>query len=52
MMQNFSLLGVPSSAGAHMPGQELAPSALRNAGLLSSLRRAGGNVVDAACLRC
>ena len=47
MMQNFSLLGVPSSAGAHMPGQELAPSALRDAGLLSSLHAAGGNIVDA-----
>ena len=50
MTQNFSVLGVPSSAGAHMPGQELAPSALRDAGLLSSLRNAGGDIVDAGDL--
>ena len=49
-MQNFSLLGVPSSAGAHMPGQELAPSALRDAGLLNILRDSGGNIVDAGDL--
>src|SRR5260370_30325142 len=37
----FGLIGVPSSAGAHGPGQEKAPSALRKAGLLGALREAG-----------
>ena len=43
---NFGLIGVPSSAGAHGPGQEKAPSALRTAGLLGALREAGLEVED------
>jgi arginase len=42
----LGLLGVPSSAGAHGPGQEKAPSALREAGLLGALREAGLQVED------
>ena len=42
----FGLIGVPSSAGAHGPGQEKAPSALRKAGLLGALREAGLDVED------
>jgi arginase len=36
------LLGVPSSAAAHGPGQEKAPAALRGAGLLDALAGALG----------
>jgi len=42
----FGLIGVPSSAGAHGPGQEKAPSALRTAGLLGALREAGLELED------
>ena len=42
----FGLIGVPSSAGAHGPGQEKAPSALRKAGLLGALREAGLELED------
>src|SRR5438309_11388192 len=42
----FGLIGVPSSAGAHGPGQEKAPSALRQAGLLGALREAGLELED------
>ena len=42
----FGLIGVPSSAGAHGPGQEKAPSALRKAGFLGALREAGLEVED------
>lgn len=38
MTRKFGLLGVPSSAGAHWPGQEKAPRALREAGLAEQLR--------------
>lgn len=41
-----ALLGVPSSAGAHHPGQERAPSVLREAGLVRLLAGAGVPVVD------
>jgi arginase len=37
---------VPTSAGAFAPGQERAPEALREAGLLDSLRRSGIEVRD------
>jgi arginase len=40
------LIGVPSSAGAHHAGQELAPAALRTAGLIGRLRAAGVSVTD------
>jgi arginase len=42
----FGLIGVPSSAGAHGPGQEKAPAALREAGLLGALRETGLEVED------
>lgn len=42
----WGLLGVPSSAAAHWPGIEKAPRALREAGLLESLRSAGLEVAD------
>ncbi len=42
----IGLIGVPSSAGAHGPGQEKAPAALRQAGLLGALRETGLEVED------
>jgi arginase len=42
----LGLIGVPSSAGAHGPGQEKAPAALRQAGLLGALRETGLEVDD------
>jgi arginase len=46
MMGELGLLGVPSSAAAHGPGQEKAPVALRRAGLPERLTAAGARVVD------
>jgi arginase len=46
MTRQLGLIGVPSSAGAHWPGQEKAPRALRDAGLVERLTRAGCAVVD------
>lgn len=40
MPPRFHLLGVPTSAGAHGPGLEQAPAALRQAGLVEALRSA------------
>lgn len=45
-MAPIGLLGVPSSAAAHWPGQEKAPQALRSAGLVTFLRAAGHDLVD------
>jgi arginase len=45
-MTTWGLVGVPSSAAAHWPGQEKAPAALREAGLLGGLRSAGAVVED------
>jgi arginase family enzyme len=42
----LGLIGVPSSAGAHGPGQEKVPAALRKAGLIGALRTAGLQVED------
>jgi arginase len=42
----ISVLGVPTSAGSHNPGQEKAPAAWRDAGLIDSLRAAGLDVED------
>jgi arginase len=42
----LTVLGVPSSAGAFAPGQEKAPAALREAGLLDALRERGRDVTD------
>jgi arginase len=46
MATRIGLIGVPSSAGAHGPGLEMAPSALRQAGLVGALRAAGLEVED------
>lgn len=46
MSTTLGLLGVPSSAAAHWPGQEKAPAALREAGLVRLLREAGLMVED------
>jgi arginase family enzyme len=46
MTGEFGLLGVPSSAAAHGPGQEKAPAALRQAGLPERLTAAGARVMD------
>ena len=45
-MGEFGLLGVPSSAAAHGPGQEKAPAALRRAGLPERLAAAGARLAD------
>lgn len=42
----WGVLGVPTSVAAHWPGIEKAPAALREAGLVESLRSAGIDVVD------
>lgn len=44
--RRVGLIGVPSSAGAHWPGQDRAPRALREAGLVERLRSAGLEVTD------
>jgi arginase len=44
------MIGVPTSAGAHHAGQELAPDALRAAGLPGRLRAAGVRLTDAGNL--
>jgi len=49
-MSDWVIVGVPSSAGAHHAGQELAPDALRAAGLASRLAAAGLAVTDAGNL--
>ena len=46
MSRPLGLIGVPTSAGAFAPGQEQAPRALRDAGLVESLRHAGVLVRD------
>lgn len=46
MFSGLTVLGVPSSAGAHAPGQEKAPAAFREAGLLDRLREVGLVVND------
>ena len=45
-MGQVALLGVPTSAGTHGPGQERAPWALRRAGLARRLEAAGITVHD------
>jgi len=44
--RRLSVIGVPSSAGAFANGQELAPGALREAGLVTRLRAQGLEVED------
>jgi len=46
MDRQWGVLGVPSSAGAHTPGLEKGPAALREAGLVDLLRQAGCAVED------
>jgi len=46
MDKEFVLIGAPSSAGAHAPGQEKAPFALREAGILERFVEFGLTVVD------
>ena len=46
MTRIFGLIGVPSSAGAHYPGQEKAPAALRRAGLATRLAGVGISILD------
>jgi arginase len=46
MPRSIGLIGVPSSAGAHWPGQEKAPGALRTVGLIGRLEDAGLRVDD------
>jgi arginase len=45
-MTALTVLGVPTSAGAFTPGQERAPAALREAGLLTALGERGAEVRD------
>jgi arginase len=44
--RKVGVIGVPTSAGAFAPGQEQAPHALREAGLVQSLRDGGAEVSD------
>jgi len=46
MTREIGLLGVPTSMGAFAPGQEKAPQALRQAGIVERLTSAGLDVVD------
>jgi arginase len=46
MVHRTALIGVPTSAGTHGPGQEKAPQALRRAGLVGRLEAAGIAVDD------
>lgn len=46
MGRRLALIGVPTSAGAFAPGQERAPAALREAGLVAALEGAGHEVED------
>ncbi|HST66659.1 MAG TPA: arginase family protein [Mycobacteriales bacterium] len=48
--RQVTVIGVPSCAGTHGPGQELAPAALRAAGLIDRLAAAGLDVADAGDL--
>lgn len=45
-MSRLSVVGFPSSAGSYAAGQDLAPAALRAAGLIEALARAGVDVHD------
>lgn len=47
---DWVLIGVPTSAGAHHAGQDRAPAALREAGLLERLQAVGVRITDAGDL--
>lgn len=49
-MTEWTLIGVPTSAGAHHAGQEQAPAAVRKAGLVERLMAAGVSLADAGDL--
>jgi arginase len=49
-MTEWTLIGVPTSAGAHHAGQDLTPTALRKAGFVERLSAAGVRVTDAGDL--
>jgi arginase len=51
MSKAVSVLGAPTSAGAHSGGQERAPDALRQAGIIGGLKRTGQDVVDLGDIR-
>jgi len=46
MLNTIGFIGVPSSAGAHWPGQEKTPKYLRSAGIIKQLEKVGINVID------
>ena len=46
MTRTHGFIGVPSSAGAHYPGQEKTPAALREAGIEDRLSMAGISFID------
>jgi arginase len=46
-MRSITIVGAPTSAGAYAPGQERAPRALREAGLIAALEKRGATVQDA-----
>lgn len=48
---SWGLIGVPSSAGGHTPGMDLAPAAIRAAGLADELTRRRMAVTDAGDVR-
>lgn len=52
MKQTIALIGVPSSAGAHWPGQEKAPQYLRSADLVARLEAVGLDVIAEISLWC
>jgi arginase len=49
-MRRLSVVGVPSSAASYAAGQDLAPGALRSAGLLDQLTSSGLDVHDSGDL--
>jgi len=49
-MTAWTIIGVPTSAGAHHAGQDLAPAALRKAGLVGRLTATGLSVTDSGDL--
>jgi arginase len=46
VVRRMTVIGAPSSMGAYAPGQELAPRAMRDAGLITQLSRRGVELRD------